>query len=120
MDENRARSKWLPALYGTYYCQMKEIARSCGYNLLLHGSMSRDLDLVAIPWIEQASSHQDLLDQLCKGMGFKLDGQAWYNTKEEKPHNRLSYVIMTSEWEDDGEKSKSSYIDISIMKRKSD
>lgn len=44
-----------PSLYAWYYELLKEKAKTHGYALLLHGSMSRDLDLVAIPWSDKAS-----------------------------------------------------------------
>lgn len=42
-----------PNIY-TYFMEgMKEIARENGYNLLVHGSMNRDLDLIAVPWVDE-------------------------------------------------------------------
>lgn len=39
-----------PAFYSFCYEQLKSIAATHGYNLVLHGSMNRDLDLILIPW----------------------------------------------------------------------
>lgn len=39
-----------PSLYAYYFYDLKEIAKKYGYNLVLHGSMNRDLDLILIPW----------------------------------------------------------------------
>lgn len=42
----------------------------CGYNLIAHGSLNRDFDLIAVPWTEEPESHYDLL---CK-MDMWLNG----------------------------------------------
>ena len=39
-----------PSLYAYYFELLKEVAIQYGYNLVIHGSMNRDLDLIAIPW----------------------------------------------------------------------
>lgn len=40
-----------PQLYAFYFLKLKEIAKELGYNLVIDGSMARDLDLIAIPWV---------------------------------------------------------------------
>jgi hypothetical protein len=35
--------------------RMREEARRLGYTLAVHGSMKRDIDLVAVPWIQKAA-----------------------------------------------------------------
>ncbi len=41
-----------PGMYALFYEDLKIIAKEHGYNLVLHGSINRDLDLIAIPWID--------------------------------------------------------------------
>lgn len=53
------RHKWAPAIYTTYFGMLNEAANKLGYALTIHGSMSRDFDLVAIPWIADCGSHED-------------------------------------------------------------
>lgn len=36
-------------------------AKSCGYALAVHGSMQRDIDVVAVPWREHAVGAEDLI-----------------------------------------------------------
>lgn len=50
-----------PALYAMFYEHLKDIAEEYGYNLLIHGSMQRDLDLVAVPWRDNPAPEQDML-----------------------------------------------------------
>lgn len=42
------------------------VARRHGYAIGVHGSMSRDLDLIAVPWVESASSPDELLKEICE------------------------------------------------------
>lgn len=41
-----------PIFYTVCYEALKNIAREHGFNLLIDGSLNRDLDLVLIPWID--------------------------------------------------------------------
>ena len=50
-----------PSFYAFIYEQIKEIAKDYGYNLVLHGSMNRDLDLIAIPWIDNPKPELELV-----------------------------------------------------------
>lgn len=45
-----------PQLYSLIFYGLKEIALKYGYNLVLHGSINRDLDLIAIPWVKEADA----------------------------------------------------------------
>jgi hypothetical protein len=38
------------------------VARSKGYALAVHGSLARDIDLVAVPWVEEAASAAELAE----------------------------------------------------------
>src|SRR5688572_12345453 len=55
-----------PQLYAYYFLQLKEIAREFGYNLVVHGSMARDLDLIAIPWVDDPKPELELIHALHK------------------------------------------------------
>lgn len=46
------------------YPGLCDIARKLGYALTIHGTVSRDLDLVAIPWTNDAVGPQELVDRL--------------------------------------------------------
>jgi hypothetical protein len=53
-----------PQVYAFFFEEMKTIAKEHGYNLCLHGSMARDLDLVAIPWTHTPSPPLRLIQSL--------------------------------------------------------
>lgn len=90
--------KTKPHFYAVCLPEMQRIAKKLGYNLIVHGSMDRDLDLVAVPWVNEPSSHFSLLTQLDQ----YLNGSARYDDPEifesgymfsVLPGGRSSYVI---------------------------
>lgn len=58
-----------PNLYAYYFLQLKEIAIEYGYNLVVHGSMNRDLDLIAIPWVDNAKPELEMVKSLADCLG---------------------------------------------------
>jgi hypothetical protein len=61
MSEKPIKAK--PHFYAVCLPGLQEIARNLGYNLVVHGSMNRDLDLIAIPWIDEPKEHLELLEE---------------------------------------------------------
>lgn len=51
-----------PQLYAYYFLALKEIAKDFGYNLVVHGSMNRDLDLIAIPWADDVKPEMEMIN----------------------------------------------------------
>ena len=78
-----------PQLYAYYFLQLKEIAKEFGYNLVVHGSMNRDLDLVAIPWINEPKPEIEMIEALTNWVGGELD-KSLIGTL---PGGRTAYVI---------------------------
>lgn len=52
-----------PQFYAVCLQPLQEIARDFGYNLIIHGSMDRDMDLVAIAWVDNPKTHLELLQE---------------------------------------------------------
>ncbi len=110
-----------PNLYTYMMDDLKVIARDHGYNLLVHGSMNRDLDLIAVPWVDDPKTEIELIQAL----DFCLTGTKKFsssgNTAEAYsfsilPGGRHSYVIQMArhgEW-NNYEKDLQYYLDISI------
>lgn len=91
-----------PAYYAIMFEPMKVIALKYGYNLVLHGSLNRDMDLIAIPWVEELGSVEEMIDEFCVYVGGKVclfnrreagDGSIVGDRFTEKPHGRIAYVI---------------------------
>jgi hypothetical protein len=58
-----------PSLYAFYFDVIKEIGLEFGYNIVLHGSMNRDLDLIAIPWQEEIGDKAEMLNKISEAIG---------------------------------------------------
>ena len=90
-----------PSLYAHYFYTLKEIALRYGYNLVLHGSMNRDLDLVAIPWQAELGSHEEMVGEFAKLLGGDLQRANLRMENDEvvgdpysvTHHGRMQYVI---------------------------
>jgi hypothetical protein len=100
---------------------LREVARRYGYTLAVHGSLERDIDLVAVPWREGPGSAETLARALyvaCEAVIGYVSGPAGWTEKEaypppsgslpnpeKKPHGRLGWVIQMG----------GPYIDLSVM-----
>ena len=87
-----------PSYYAIMFEPLKEIALKYGYNLVLHGSLNRDMDLIAIPWNEEVGNVSNMMNEFCDYVGGRMhqfnrraDGSFKEFTK--KPHGRMAYVI---------------------------
>ena len=85
--------KTRPQLYAVYFGGLQEVARNMGYNLLIHGSMNRDMDLVAVPWIDEPKSHLELLNGFCDFLGAVKFAEATMYNHTKQAAGRDSYVI---------------------------
>jgi len=81
------------------YCQLvpvaQEIARPLGYAIAVHGSMHNDLDLVAVPWSDDAvPAHEvyEAIAKLCSPYADESRRRPIYGP-EKKPHGRVAWII---------------------------
>ena len=91
---------------------MRRAAKDAGYALTVHGSLNRDIDLVAIPWVEHNVWSPDaLLDALCGAARGVIGRCNRYSNKEwtVKPHGRIATTFLA--WV--GENSAN--LDLSVM-----
>jgi len=93
-DQKAIKAK--PLFYACCLLPLQGIAKEMGYNLIIHGSMNRDMDLVAIPWVE----HPEPEVELIKAFDMYLRGTSYVDGSEERgymfsilPGGRKSYVI---------------------------
>lgn len=94
--------------YALLYPELRKAALECGYALALHGSMQSDMDLLAVPWVEDAKSHQELYDALRVVIGKTMWESEERSIPHYKPHGRIAYTINIA---------ADVYIDLSIIKR---
>ena len=77
--------------YGRVFTSARLFAWNYGYSLCPQGSFTRDLDLLMVPWTEQARPEVlHILDQLAEDCDLRLlDRQP-----TEKPHGRLTWTLV--------------------------
>jgi hypothetical protein len=105
----------LVCIYAQLLPRIRAKGKELGYAIAIHGTMERDLDLVAVPWTESASDPQELLKALADMLGGYVIGdrveEKGYVSEHptEQPHGRLSWNIC---W------GGRAFIDLSIMPRR--
>lgn len=100
------------ARFNTLIGVMRGAARRKGYALAVHGSLLRDIDVLACPWVPRAAGPRGLLRAIIEAVrGTNLvrfcDCPSKHPTV--KPHGRLAWSIHM-----DG----GTYIDLSVMPRR--
>jgi len=63
-----------PIYAACVYPELAELCRDCGYALAVHGSLARDFDLIAIPWVPCPFYHDDVLALICQKFSVKIIG----------------------------------------------
>lgn len=107
------------AFYAVIYPALRDIAKIHGYALAIHGTMTRDFDLVAIPWTEEAGEPLALIlafKEATATVTHHSSGDQFFPDCQpyKKPHGRVSYVLHFT---DQG--SLGPYLDISVMPKSS-
>lgn len=102
----------LVCIYAQLLPRIRETGKKLGYAIAIHGSLQRDLDLLAVPWVEDASSAMDLVSAIAAEVhGFVIGDIQNRGTIDEptiQPHGRRSWNIC---W------GGRAFIDLSIMPR---
>jgi hypothetical protein len=86
---------------------IQRVAKEHGYTIAVHGSLARDLDVIAVPWLEEAAEPHALVLAL-------IDALEGFVSPEDPevplrlPHGRLCYPIHLG---------SGRYVDLSIMPR---
>lgn len=68
---------------------IQSLAREVGYSVGIHGSLKRDVDLIAVPWADDAKDWMTLVDNLCHGLNAK-----WIGDMERKPFGRIAVTLQ--------------------------
>jgi hypothetical protein len=109
-----------PSFYAYNYYALKEIALKYGYNLVLHGSLNRDLDLIAIPWQPDIRDFRDMLKEFADYLGGSIlqESEEDFERFRKKYHGRECHVINLNrkcEMINDVWTDAQWYVDISII-----
>lgn len=111
-DRRPALAKDFPAVYAWIYPVVAEVGREHGYAVAIHGSLARDLDLIAVPWTDEACLPADLIAAVIRRVhamdedeaATAAAGPGWGPTL--RPHGRLSWAIPLG---------IGAYLDISVI-----
>lgn len=88
--------------YASIWPDIRDAALDCGWALALHGSLSNDMDIMAMPWTTEAIHPLEMILKLKKCFSdSKIDV-----TETPMPNNRMVYTL--SIWAD-------FYLDINII-----
>ena len=93
------------AFYAAMWEDIRQCAMDCGWAVALHGSLNADMDIMAMPWVEDAVS----FGVLVKKINLLFCGENTFDpfiTFGEKPHGRIVATIPI--WAD-------FYLDISTI-----
>lgn len=85
-----------PAFYACLYNSMKQKAIELWYSLAIHWSMHSDMDLIAVAWIEEAQSPEELMKAINDCIGNSIWKYHNECSRSEKPHWRIAYSIHIS------------------------
>ncbi len=101
----------LVCIYAQLLPKIREAAKGLGYALAIHGTMTRDFDILAVPWVENAGSPEELVESIRQEVGGYVIGnqKGDIDKPTQQPHGRLSWNIC---W---GGKP---LIDLSVMPRR--
>lgn len=103
-------------LYRLTIDAIRDAARKNGYAVGVHGSLARDIDLIAVPWSEDAVSATELAEAV-RAAAAKANplGVAFVSQSDTqpcpraKPHGRLCWAFQLG---------GGPYIDLSVMPRR--
>ena len=113
---SRSKKAKIGLIYTLLYPKMLKVAMRHGYTLAAHGSMSRDMDLIAVPWREEATSPKILAKKLAKcvdgHLAIHMNGKVF----EKKPHRRIGCVIHLPKVSGYAFSAAPLYLDLSIMR----
>jgi hypothetical protein len=83
------------ALYAALWEDIRYAAMDCGWAVALHGSLARDMDIIAMKWVEDCTDAQTMIDTIisrCFEDNF-LAKTFTKCSKDVKPHGRICYSI---------------------------
>jgi hypothetical protein len=95
------------SFYASIFDDLRKAALDCGWALGLHGSLASDMDIMAMPWTEDAKPVQEMIQALSDC----FTGSPWKDhhivPHYDKPNNRVVYTMsIFADW----------YLDINVIK----
>lgn len=94
------------AFYAAMWDDIRQCAMDCGWAVAIHGSLNSDMDIMAMPWVQEAGSFEGLIREIVKLFHGNYLAEGFRITYGEKPWGRVVATIPI--WAD-------FYLDISTM-----
>lgn len=104
----------LVCIYSQILPRIRARAKELGYAIGIHGTMTRDFDLLAVPWVEEAADPLALIHAIAEEVGGfvigdRTDERGYISDHPtDQPHGRKSWNIC---W------GGHAFVDISVMPR---
>ena len=107
------------AAYERLIGPLRETARAAGYAITTHGSLARDIDLLAVPWVIEAVSAEVLVGRLIETIERHNEGIAivLHRDNPDDPHDRNPAVRSHGRLAWSIHLGGGPYIDLSVMPR---
>lgn len=104
---------------------LRERARELGYALAVHGTLKRDIDLLAVPWVAEAAEPKALALALYETT-VRINGCAYLQHDPlhddgcpgHKPHGRLVWSFYFAMGDDGYPSAREGYVDLSVMSKR--
>lgn len=108
LSTDGADPKKVKALARRLIRPLRREARVLGYALAIHGSRERDIDLIAVPWTDEAAPAEKLASRMRHELKklYGIKGEVPPNEAKPKPHGRLCWSFWIKSW---------TYVDLSVF-----
>jgi hypothetical protein len=73
---------------------MRVVAAKQRWTIAVHGSLNRDIDLIAVPWEEGAMERDNFVTLLCGVVSGVTGSCLQYNEWQSKPHGRMAKTLL--------------------------
>lgn len=82
------KPNFAPVYAAAMYPGLAAIFQRHGYALAVHGSLARDMDVIAVPWTETVSEPSAVLSDVTTEYAVRVIGEP-----VQKPHGRIAYTL---------------------------
>lgn len=86
--KEQVKPSYAPLYAGALYPDLAKIFVNHGYALAVHGSLARDIDLIAVPWDKEISSIDEVIKAIQSKFAVRVIGEP-----ENKNHGRVAYTF---------------------------
>lgn len=81
------------AFYACMWDDIRQCAMDNGWAVALHGSLNSDMDIMAMPWVEDAVPFEELIKKISELFVGNFSSENYFITYDEKPHSRVVATI---------------------------